>query len=110
MRVEHANAAMNIPAAQRNRTIDSDQQPTPFQHATRVDRRRVRHRLAGLLFPAGAIGDVALAFQDNSLLLARQAFADAIHLGFRISAVIVLVVTAMIVKRYDGELELPRAN
>jgi len=51
-----------------------------------------------------------LAFQDNSLLLARQAFANAIHLGFRISAVIVLVVTAMIVKWYDGELELPRAN
>jgi hypothetical protein len=51
-----------------------------------------------------------LAFQDNSSLLARQAFANAIHLGFRISAVIVLVVTAMIVKWYDGELELPRAN
>ena len=43
-----------------------------------------------------------LAFQDNSLLLARQAFVNAIHLGFRISAVIVLAVAAIIVRWYDG--------
>ena len=48
-----------------------------------------------------------LTVQDISLHLARQAFADAIHIGFRLNAVIVLAVTGLFViffAAYPGPL------
>jgi EmrB/QacA subfamily drug resistance transporter len=45
----------------------------------------------------------SLATEDSSLYLVRLAFANAIHTGFRISAVIVLVVTAIILWWYPGQ-------
>jgi MFS family permease len=45
------------------------------------------------------------AMQDGSLSFVRQAFADAVHTGFRISAVIVLVVTAITYWWYPGAQE-----
>jgi predicted MFS family arabinose efflux permease len=45
------------------------------------------------------------AIQDSSLYFVRLAFATAVHTGFRISAVIVLVVTAMTLWWYPGPQE-----
>jgi EmrB/QacA subfamily drug resistance transporter len=46
-----------------------------------------------------------LAVENNSLYLARLAFANAIHIGFRVNAVIVLLVTALIFRWYPGQEE-----
>jgi MFS family permease len=55
-----------------------------------------------------AVQSSGLAAQGDGLRLARLAFANAIHIGFRISALIVLVVTALIFKWYPAQEE--RAN
>jgi hypothetical protein len=45
------------------------------------------------------------AIQDSSLSFVRLDFADAVHTGFRVSAVIVLVVTAITFWWYPGSHE-----